>query len=340
MADQMAISPDLSKALGGGFTGDLISNSLIIGGGAFAVSALARIINQARSDVSDYGGVPMEQHLNTTMRDPVFSSDMTGLIKGYKAKEEPAKDKKKSKQVTTKKAHTKQAATKQAGLWDDIVAAGDWIKDTYRGIKDTTKHITAEKTWDPKNLLLYSVPVGTAVLAALAGHKMMDNVYDKSDSEALSKEQTRLSKLHKQLIMARALNRRGALSNEGLESIMKESDPIVRSADRSKTANFKDKEYGTRVPMGVAGLLLAVAATLGAVGGYSYSSARNDRRLKYKAIKDGLSDFARDNSLMRTIDQKITTDDDVYKDLSKITASSKSSPRETPMVYNPVSVNI
>ena len=333
MSDQMAISPDLSKALGGGFTGDLISNSLIIGGGAFAVSALARIINQSRSDVTDYGGVPMEQHLNTTMRDPVFASDMTGLIKGYKAKEEANKNKKRPKKSLNK------GTTKQAGLIGDIKSIGGWVKDTYNDIKDLYYDATAPKTWDPKNLLIYSVPVTTAVVAALAGHKMMDNVYDKSDSTALSKEQARLSKLHKQLIMARALNRRGALSDEGLENIIKESDPIVTSANRSKTAS-DNSEPGTVVPMGVAGLLLAVAATLGAVGGYSYSSARNDRRLKYKAIKDGLSDFARDNALMRTIDQKITTDDDVYKDLSKITASSKSSPRETPMVYNPVSVNI
>lgn len=329
MSDQMAIAPSLSKALGGGFTGDLISNSLIIGGGAFAVSALARIINQARSDVSDYGGVPMEQHLNTTMRDPVFSSDMAGLIKGHKAKEDGNKNKKSPKKGTTK----------HASLRDTFKDIKQWARDTYADIKGLTADITAPKTWDPKNLLIYSVPATTAVVAALAGHKMMDNVYDKSDSTALSKEQARLSKIHKQLIMARALNRRGALSDEGLENIIKESDPIVISANRSKTASDKN-EAGTVVPMGVAGLLLAVAATLGAVGGYSYSSARNDRRLKYKAIKDGLSDFARDNALMRTIDQKITTDDDVYKDLSEITASSKSSPRETPMVYNPVSVNI
>lgn len=89
--------------------------------------------------------------------------------------------------------------------------------------------------------------------------------------------------------------------------------------------------------MDIAGLLATVAFALGAIGGYAYTSNRNEKRLKYNAIKDGLKQYARDNALMRTVDQKLA-DDDMYNELKQYTASSKASPTETPVEYMPVTI--
>ena len=311
-----AISNRLSQAFGGGRSGDIMANSLILGGGAFILSAVARALSQSGHSVQEYSGIPLEEHLNTTIDDHVISEDMDYIIKGHKM------PKNTSILSILKGKHNKKASL-------------DAVKNVLNGLGDVTesvynfgKSMFDKDTWDVRNMGNLAIPATAMVISALAGHKLIDNMYDNSDNVALTQEKERLSNLHKKLMMARALNRRGMLSPSGLDRIIKESKPFL----------IKSASGEWRPPvMDLAGLVLTVAFALGSAAGYEYFSSRNDKRIRYEAIKDGLKQYARDNALMRTIDQRLAPDS-VYKELNNIKNTNKTAPTETPVEYMPVTI--
>lgn len=184
----------------------------------------------------------------------------------------------------------------------------------------------------------YAIPAAGVLLSAGLGYKAMDSLYDKHTADRLKDEKAKLTSLHKRLVMARALQSRGQLSESLYRDLLNEVQPIM-----DKTASDTHMEKTALLDTGSAllGLVMATAATLGAYGTYNYQASRNPDRLKQKAIKSGLEQYAMQNSLMRPIEHKLTGDPKVLKLLQAVEdATDKASPTETPVVYNPVNLGI
>lgn len=321
-----SLYPRLTQALGGGDGAEIASNTIVLTAGAALVSALARAINQTRSSVTEYGGVPMDVHLNTTMKDPVISD--SSLIN---------------------KPHTKRAFV------ETLKNLGSIGVSTVKGVRaliggaasateklaDLLKSLEKEETWEASNLGKWAIPAAGAVAGVVGGSKLIDNMYDKSDAAALDKSKDQLTRLHKDLIIARALQQRGALSESDFQGLMAKSGPIAEKADMKKTAEDKvnkDDQGGSSIPLALFGLITATAAALAGKAAYDYASERNPRRLQYKAIKDGLKQYAQGNALMRTIDQRLTDDPAMLAKLQTIKSTKGASPVETPIEYTPVTI--
>ena len=330
-----AVVPQLSQAFGGGLWGDVVSNTLVLGGAATVISALARAINQTRQSVDEYGGVPMDVHLNTTMKDPVMHS--MGIADG-----------KNKKGIIGKSASMDKQA--EEGFWGSLKSIGrsslDIVQSGAKGVTKATEALaglletaTNPKTWDTKETFRWAVPGAGILFGAIAGSRMVDNIYDKSDEAALDKRKKELSDLHKDIITARALQARGALSRDVYADILARATKVSRSADINKTAEDKSTpDSDQSILMATLGVIAAATAGIGGYGAYQYAASRNPNRLKYDAIKAGLKSYAQDNALMRTLDQRLTDDPELYKKLSSLVAKNKKSPVETPIEYNQVTI--
>lgn len=188
----------------------------------------------------------------------------------------------------------------------------------------------------------YAIPAASVLLSSGIGYKAMDSLYDKRTSESLKEEKAALTSLHKKLVMARALQSRGQLSESMYRSLLGEVQPIIDKSASDHTVN-KPMEKAALWDTGTAllGLVMATSMALGAYGTYNYQASRNPSRLKHKAIKSGLEQYAMQNSLMRPIEHKLTDDPKVLKLLQEVEdTTGKASPTETPVVYNPVNLGI
>ena len=286
--DKKSIFSGLAKSMGGSQEAEIAANAIGYGGSAFILAALARALYQQQDPHESYAGVDSTKHLNTTIDDPVVSSELSDDL---------------SKSV---RRQTKSAS------------AGDWLK--------------------------WSVPIGSAMLMGGIGYKLVDDVYDKGTAKKLQEDKALLASLHKKLVMARALNARGQLSNDMYNEILREAGPLLsKSGSFIKTAEDGSvyKEHSGVVSdwgLPALGLAMGIAALASGYSVYQYQASRNPSRLRQKAIKSGLDEYAMQQSVMRPIEHSLTDDPKVRSMLEAIEAKKKSSPTETPMTIAPVTI--
>lgn len=324
------LSTGLNNAFGGTHTGGILTDSLIVGSGAFLLTAVARAIQQSGSSITDYAGGHFDQDLDTTMKNPMLDKDTAKSLRRKQttltAQSTPKPEDKDTKRKKT--ASGPQWWENLKGLWN---GAGELVTDPGKFFEDR---------FDRRDMLNYAVPATVAVLASIGGYKAIDNIYDKSDARKLNKNKERLTELHKKLVISRARNARGDLSNAEYNRLMKEIDPVVRSMSRGKTANTRasGSAFGEKT-LAITGLLMLAAAGAGAIGGYNWSAAKNDKRLRYRAMKSGLKQMAQQQALMRSIDQKLTDDPEVEAYLSGLVKKDGvKAPTNTPINYVDVSI--
>ena len=287
--NKQSLFSGLAKAWGDTDNARIAANTVGYGASAFVLAALARALVQQQDPHESYAGVDTAKQLNTTMSDPIVSSELSGEL---------------NKSV---KKQNKEASLNKKAL----------------------------KTTD---VLKWALPIGAVGLGGAIGYKLVDDIYDKDTSKKLKEEKALLASLHKKVVMARALNARGQLSEDMYRDILKEAQPFLAKQAMvihlNKTAADPVKDWA--VP--ALGLALSVALASSAYGTYQYLKSRNVDRLRHKAIKSGLEEYAMQQSMMRPIEHSLTDDPKVRAMLEAIEAKKKSSPTETPMTISPVTI--
>lgn len=181
----------------------------------------------------------------------------------------------------------------------------------------------------------YAIPAAGVLVSSGLGYKAMDSLYDKHTADKLKEEKAVLTSLHKKLVMARALQSRGQLSDSMYQELLNEVQPIM---DKAASDMSMAKTAGVNWTA-LLGLVMATSAAIGAYGVYNYQASRNPDRLKHKAIKAGLNQYAMQNSIMRPIEHNLTDDPKVLKLLQAVEdKTDKASPTETPVAYTPVTI--
>lgn len=223
---------------------------------------------------------------------------------------------------------------------DDPVVSADLSRDLKQSVKRQSKEASFNKKADTtmSDIMKLAIPTSAVVLGGALGYKLVDDVYDKGTAKKLKEEKALLASLHKKVVMARALNARGQLSEDMYRDILREAHPLLakQAMDRhlNKTAGGLVKDYAAPA----LGLALSIAFAASAYGAHQYFASRNVDRLRHKAIKEGLGEYAMQQSMMRPIEHSLTDDPKVKAMLESIEAKKKTSPTETPMIHTSVTI--
>lgn len=161
--------------------------------------------------------------------------------------------------------------------------------------------------FDSRNVTNTAIPLGAALLAAAMSWKGMDTLADNRRNKLLTDAIAAKSNTVRDLMQARARIAKGTISDAEV------AKALGRVDDES---NYVKTASGERYPTlrkGVTGLGLLVLALAGATGAgaYRYFSASDPGNLKYKAIKSGLQEYARNKTGMTPI-TTIPQDADSY----------------------------
>lgn len=150
---------------------------------------------------------------------------------------------------------------------------------------------------DSRNVTNTALPLGAALLAAALSWKGMDTLADNRRNKLLTNAVAAKSNVVRDLMQTRARIAKGTISDAEVGKALGQVD------DES---NYVKTAAGERYPTirkGVTGLGLLVLALAGATGAgaYTYFSASDPGNLRYKAIKSGLQEYARNKTGMTPI---------------------------------------
>lgn len=203
-------------------------------------------------------------------------------------------------------------------------------------VKELTGKTAAFKWSDTAR---WAAPAGAAIAAATIGHTMVDRMFDSTTDSKLREDEAILEDLNNKLSLARSLNARGQLSDDAYNELMTQVQPYLdkKSSYMPKEATIPSSENPLVMP--ALGLTMALAFALSAYGAYHYDAARNPNRLKHKAIKSGLKNYAMQNGGMYSVDRPMTDNSKTMKLLATLENEGKdSSPTETPVAFAPVTI--
>lgn len=172
-----------------------------------------------------------------------------------------------------------------------------------------------ESTASAANILGMALPVGATLLAATLAYKGVDEWASERRNRILDESLRAKSQTVKQLIQARARIAKANISDAEVAdatSAINNNDAYVKTAALHKKALFDDffKGFTTNEkPQGqiaqstlqAYGFLAATLLAVSAIGGYSYFSATDKNNLRYKALKKGLKQYARNKSNLQPI---------------------------------------
>lgn len=271
----------MSDAMGGTTGAYVAANSILAGGAAFTIAALARAITQYRNSDNDYADVDTTKYLDMAVEDPIIREDHVRKLTGKKA------------------------------------------------------------SFDIKDIARWAAPAGAAIFAGTVGHTMVDKMFDKNKDSKLKEDEAILEDINNKLSLARALNARGQLTDDAYNELMNQVQPYLdkKSSDNSSGKDYTIPGSGNPIVMPAIGLTMALAFALSAYGAYHHDAARNPNRLKYKAIKSGLKNYAMQNGGMYSVDRPMAENSKTMQLLSTLENKGKSSaPTETPAMINPVTI--
>lgn len=208
----------------------------------------------------------------------------------------------------------------------------------------TAKLLKKGGGWE--DLPVYAVPAALGIGGLALGAKVLDNMYDKETNEALKKRKSELEKLHKKVILARALGVRNALDDTAYQNLLKEVDSsISKQASEGVLENVYNtiKNIGSAASglvKGVAtanwpaymGLLAATTFALGGISAYAVASKNDPENRKHEALRKGLKQYALGQRNIKPVEQDLAVDQNTLNALSSI--GKKNNPmgvQETPI---------
>lgn len=181
-------------------------------------------------------------------------------------------------------------------------------------------------TWG-EAFLSAGLPTLASAAAAMIAYKQMDSWADKAYAEKLDEGIKADTKRRDALIAARALIPKGKLTAEQYAKVM---------------GNRKTASGGLDMAAALAGLVVLGLFGAGAYGGYKYTAENSAAHTKYKALKAGLNEYAKQRSLHTPLDVD-PIPQSVFKAIDGDQAQ-KVTPRDYPEVQNdaltPVSVSL
>ena len=150
------------------------------------------------------------------------------------------------------------------------------------------------------NTLSSSIPLGAVLIATSLAYKGADDYFDKKRNKALDVAIANKETVLKRLMKTRSRLAKGNASDRevlGALNGMSDDDLYVKEASQTKKADLGDAWDTGReaVRITTSGLATLSCLILGAaaVGSYAYFSKGNENNIRYRAMKDGLKEYAR-----------------------------------------------
>ena len=150
------------------------------------------------------------------------------------------------------------------------------------------------------NALSTAVPLGAVILATSLAYKATDNYLDKKRNDALDQAIGNKENALKRLIKTRSRLAKGNASDREVQRAlggMRNEDLYVKQAAMDKQALFNwltepAKSFGRMSVSGFAALNSLILAAA-AIGSYYYFSKADENNIRYRAMRDGLKEYAR-----------------------------------------------
>ena len=171
--------------------------------------------------------------------------------------------------------------------------------------------VESTEWWEaPETTLRVGLPLGALILAAGAAWKGVDYLADKHRNSVLSSAIAGKSNTVRRLMQARARLAKGTITDQELKDTI---DSIQADDSYVKTAAMgQEKELEPVKTLGTSlGLLLVALTAASGVGAYRYFSASDPDNIRYKAMKQGLKEYAKSKTLKTPI-SLIPTDAEEY----------------------------
>jgi hypothetical protein len=220
------------------------------------------------------------------------------------------------------------------GLFTGKTAAINVIEDPNRGIEYTPKSLSMG------NAISMAAPLGVMLLAAGAGYKLADNIAGARRNRLLDEAIKRKADATKALMKTRARIPKGLATEKDIKNthdIISSDDIFLKQGSTPLTQKV----------VSAAGLLGIAMMSATALGSYKYFSASNPNNIKYKALKKGLSEYAKQRTNLAPISVIPTDSDAFFKEIDgpAATAAPKATPRSLPQfdpstLNNPISVSL
>lgn len=213
-------------------------------------------------------------------------------------------------------------------------AAINVIEDPNRGIEYTPKSLSMG------NALSMAAPLGVMLLAAGAGYKLADDIAGARRNRLLNEAIKRKTDATKSLMTIRARIPKGLATEKDIEKthdVISSDDIFLKQGSTPLTQKV----------VSAAGLLGIAMLSATALGSYKYFSSSNPNNIKYKALKKGLAEYAKQRTNMAPISVIPTDSDAFFKEIDgpAATTAPKTSPRSLPQfdpstLNNPISVSL
>jgi len=198
-----------------------------------------------------------------------------------------------------------------------------------------------------ENSVNVAAPLAALVLAAATSWKAVDHWADARRNRLLTSAIDSKSNTVRALMQARARVAKGTITPQEVDKVLKgvddESNYVKTAAEAAVSSDDSTLiGSGTRAGLAGFGLLLLTLAAVSGVGSYKYFSAADPDNIKYKAMKQGLKNYARSKSYASPV---TTIPQDAEEYFSKIDQGKKNAEdiREQPEMdatRRPISITI
>ncbi len=180
-----------------------------------------------------------------------------------------------------------------------------------QGKKASDGKVVETPTLSWTNALGVPTVIGATLLASALSYSAVDSFADKRRNNALAKAIDNKSNALKDVIQARAMIARDNMTDDKMNQLMAStnSDDLY-----VKQANVEDVVKGvTRGGLATAGLIGSVVLIASALGGYEYFKATNENNIRYRALKTGLGEYAKQKSFVTPISTLPTDAKEYFK---------------------------
>lgn len=184
------------------------------------------------------------------------------------------------------------------------------------------------------NTVRTGVPLGVALLSAVAAWKGADYIADKRKNKVLAQMIQQKNETVKKLMQTRARVAKGLSEDKEVRAVLgaddQALDAYVKTAGATASDSVAPKAPGMFMRPIITGmpLLLLALATSGAVGSYKYFSRTHENNIRYSALKRGLAEYARSKANMTPVNLIPADAESYFKTLDA--EPKKKIPREEP----------
>lgn len=287
-------------------------------GGARMVKHLDRVADMVEQD--NPAG-KLHSQLSTTFEVPMAPGEMKSQ------KPLPTVEELGAGAVTDFKNWVKRNAGKKSRKSQQKRAKIDVVTNPERGIEFTPK------SWSMGNAVSMAAPLGVMLLAAGAGYSLADNIAGARRNRLLDETIKRKADAAKALMAIRAKIPKGRVTAQDIEKVhdtISSDDIFLKQGSTPLTQKV----------VSAAGLLGIAMMGATAVGSYKYFSAGNPNNIKYRAIKKGLAEYAKQRANLTPISVIPTDSSEFFTEIDGPEAApvAKVAPRGLPQ-FDPNTLN-